>query len=58
MGVKLDLSHLGRRTVFENIVLRGIFGSEREEVMGVWRRLYNEELHNLSSLRHVVSMIK
>jgi hypothetical protein len=32
--------------VFENRVLRGIFGPKREEVAGGWRRLHNEELHN------------
>jgi hypothetical protein len=33
--------------VFKNRVLRGIFGPTREEVAGGWRRLHNEELHNL-----------
>jgi hypothetical protein len=33
--------------VFENRVLRRIFGPEREEVAGGWGRLHNEELHNL-----------
>jgi hypothetical protein len=33
--------------VFENRVLRRIFGPKREEVAGGWRSLYNEELHNL-----------
>jgi hypothetical protein len=32
---------------FENRVLRRIFGPKREEVAGGWRRLHNEELHNL-----------
>jgi hypothetical protein len=31
----------------ENRVLRRIFGPKREEVSGSWRRLHNEELHNL-----------
>jgi hypothetical protein len=35
--------------VSENRVLRGIFGPKREEVAGGWRRLHNEELHNLSA---------
>jgi hypothetical protein len=39
-------------------VSRGIFGSEREEVKGDWRRLHNEELHNLSSLADVVCIIE
>jgi hypothetical protein len=33
--------------MFANRVLRGIFGIKREEVAGGWRRLHNEELHNL-----------
>jgi hypothetical protein len=33
--------------VFENRMLRRIFGPKREEVAGDWRRLHNEELHNL-----------
>jgi len=33
--------------MFENRVLRVIFGLEREEVAGGWRRLHNVELHNL-----------
>jgi hypothetical protein len=33
--------------VFENRVLRRIFGTRMEEVAGGWRRLRNEELHNL-----------
>jgi hypothetical protein len=35
--------------MFQNRVLRGIFGPKREEVAGGWRRLHNEELHNLYS---------
>jgi hypothetical protein len=36
-----------RLRVLENRVLRRIFGNKREEVAGGWRRLHNEELHNL-----------
>jgi hypothetical protein len=36
-----------RLRVFEDMVLMRIFGSKREEVAGGWRRLHNEELHNL-----------
>jgi hypothetical protein len=36
-----------RLRVFENRVLRGIFGPKRDKVMGEWRKLHNEELHNL-----------
>jgi hypothetical protein len=35
--------------VFENRVLRRIFGPKRDGVMGGWRKLHNEELHNLYS---------
>jgi hypothetical protein len=34
--------------VFENRVLRRIFGPKRDEVTGGWRKLHNEELHNLN----------
>jgi hypothetical protein len=44
--------------VFENRVLRRMFGAMREEVAGGWRRLHNEELHNLYSLLNTVGMIK
>jgi hypothetical protein len=33
--------------VFENRVLRRIFGSNKDEVIGGWRKLHNEELHSL-----------
>jgi hypothetical protein len=36
-----------RLRVFETRVLRRLFGRRREEVTGCWRRLHNEELHNL-----------
>jgi hypothetical protein len=36
-----------RLRVFENRVLRRIFGPKRDEVTGGWRKLHNEELHNL-----------
>jgi hypothetical protein len=35
--------------VFENRALRRIFGPKRDEVTGEWRKLHNEELHNLYS---------
>jgi hypothetical protein len=35
--------------VFENRVLRRICGQKRDEVTGDWRKLHNEELHNLYS---------
>jgi hypothetical protein len=44
--------------VSENRVLRTIFGHKREEVAGGWRRLHNEELHNLCASPDIVRMIK
>jgi hypothetical protein len=44
--------------VLENRVLRKIFGPKRDEVTGSWRKLLNEELHNLYSLQNVIRMIK
>jgi hypothetical protein len=46
-----------RLKVFENRVLRRIFGPKREEVMGDWRKLHNEELHNVYS-PSIIRMIK
>jgi hypothetical protein len=39
--------YTSRLRVFENRVLRRIFGPKRDEVMGGWRKLHNEELRNL-----------
>jgi len=44
--------------VFENMVLRSMFGPRREEVTGEWRRLYNEELNDLYSSSNIVRVIK
>jgi hypothetical protein len=41
-----------RLRVLENRVLRRIFGPKRDEVTGEWRKLHNEELHNLSVFGH------
>jgi hypothetical protein len=45
----LTLREGHRLRVFENRVLRRIFGPKRDEVIGEWRKLHNEELHNLYS---------
>jgi hypothetical protein len=47
-----------RLRVFENRVLRRIFGQRRDEVTGDWRKLHNEELHNLYSSPNIIRMIK
>jgi hypothetical protein len=44
--------------VFENRVLRRIFGPKRDEVTGGWRKLHNEELHGLYSSPIIVRVIK
>jgi hypothetical protein len=42
----LRLNEERRLRVFENRLLRKIFGQKRDEMVGGWRRLHNEELHN------------
>jgi hypothetical protein len=44
--------------VFENSVLRRIFGPKRDEVTGDWRKLHNEELHNLYSSPDIIRQVK
>jgi hypothetical protein len=44
--------------MFENRVLRRIFGPKRDEVRGGWRKLHSEELHNLYSSQSIIRMIK
>jgi hypothetical protein len=44
--------------VFENRVLRRIFGPKRDDVAGDWRKLHNEELHNLYSSPNIIRMTK
>jgi hypothetical protein len=44
--------------VFENRVLRRIFGPKRDEVTGGWRKLHNEELHNLYSSLSIIRLNK
>ena len=44
--------------MFENTVLRGIFGPKRDEVTGEWRKLHNEELNDLYCSPNIVRAIK
>jgi hypothetical protein len=53
----LTLREEHRLRVLENKVLRGKFGLKRE-VTGCWRKLHNEELHNLYSSPSTIRMIK
>jgi hypothetical protein len=61
MGVKLGLLTVReeqRVRVFKNRVLRRIFGPKRDKVTGGWRRIHNEELHDLYSSPNTVRVIK
>jgi hypothetical protein len=50
---------LGRRLeVFENRVLRRIFGPKRDELTGEWKKLHNEELNNLYCSPNIIRVIK
>jgi len=44
--------------MFENRVLRRVFGPKRDEVTGEWRKLHNEELNGLYSLPNIVWVVK
>ena len=44
--------------MFENRVLRRVFGPKRDEVTGEWRKLHNEELSDLYSLANIVPVVK
>jgi hypothetical protein len=50
----LTLRKEHRLRVFENRVLRGIFGPKRDEVTGEWRKLHNWELYNLYSSPDII----
>jgi hypothetical protein len=47
-----------RLRVFENRVLRKIFGPKRDEVTGEWRKLHNEKLRDLYSSQSIIRIIK
>jgi hypothetical protein len=54
----LTLMEERKLRVFENMVLRRIFGPRRDEVTGEWRRLHNEKLNDLYSSPNIVRVIK
>jgi len=54
----LTLQEERKLRVFENMVLRRIFGPRRDEVTAEWRRLHNEELNDLYSSPNIVRVIK
>jgi len=54
----LTLREERRLKVFENRVLRTVFGPKRDEVTRAWRKLHNEELRDLYSLPNIVRVVK
>jgi hypothetical protein len=56
--LSLTLREEQRLRVFENRVVIRIFGPKRNKVTGDWRKLHNEELHNLHSSPNITRMIK
>jgi hypothetical protein len=54
----LTLREERRLRVFEDRVLRGVFGSKRDEVKGEWRKLHNEGLNDMYSSPTIVRVIK
>jgi hypothetical protein len=54
----LTLREERKLRVFDNNVLRRIFGPKRDEVTGEWRKLHNEELNDLYSSNNIVRVIK
>ena len=56
--LSLTLREECRLRVFENRVLRRVFGPKRDEVTEEWRKLHNEELSDLYSLPNIVWVVK
>jgi hypothetical protein len=54
----LSLQERYRQKVFENRVLRRIYGPKRDEIRGSWCKLHNKVFHNLYSSPNMIGMIK
>jgi hypothetical protein len=54
----LSLREEHRLRVFDNRMVKRIFGPKRDVVTGGWRKLQNEELHNLYSSPNIITIIK
>jgi hypothetical protein len=54
----LTLKEERRLRMFENRVLRRLFGPERDDVTGEWRKLYNDKLNGLYSVPNILRVIK
>jgi hypothetical protein len=54
----LSLREEHKLRVFENVVVRRMFGSNRKEVAGGWRRLHNKDLCNLYTLPHITKRMR
>jgi hypothetical protein len=54
----LTLREEDRLRLLDNMLLRRIFGPKRNEVIGGWRKLHNEDLHNLHFSPSIIRMIK
>jgi hypothetical protein len=58
MRTKSTYTAKHRLRVYENRVLKRIFGPKNKEVVGSWRRLHNAELHNLYASPNIIRVIR
>ena len=54
----LTLREERRLRVFQNMVLRRVFGPKTDEVTGEWRKVHNKKLNDLYSLPNIVGLVK